>query len=635
MDDIPSYSGSPGSSEAQEAKYESPDISPEKCETSQQPKEEASGTVEECSVCRNEMIDTCTLSDCVHEFCYECIIGWLTKGAGPFCPMCKAPVKYITKKGTNEKITLEQIKVNTEPAPTASADLITEKRIVSRKIRSCRRLMNRIDEIIGATSGRSESQKRKERIEELNFMKQKCVAQLNALQMLREDIDHGAAKALIVSRVEFRRLIYERSVISERLPTEFVMISKEEIVADIEHYRAVLHSFLNIELKALPAKTQPKVDKENLWHFKTLPDVAQDQLDEFVSRIFSLVLEVGIADLRHDHILEALNGLISYRVAGEFIAELASLVNSKKSFLDWCGSVTYRSRMDRGGESGNQNEVVIVNDDDLEDEPNEIEPVRHRPVFTPFDQIFAQPSNRDFGNRRSSSDSDEDEDIYFQAPLRIGPFGFNPYRAPPHPLFPPIPAAGPSWMDLTRPSGTSKRTTRKKKEISPSGAPVVCLGDEREIKRRPSDSGSDNEIQVVEQDNTIVLDDSIDNRSERVGTDATSRKRHAEEKLKYDSKRTKSYSLPEGLVSDIKELIIKYKLPITGGVDMLNEASQKAFIEVLKPPPVPPKNLSEALLESSSSSVMDPSIASFSDIARNGFGLPPRNGPPTSNYGYH
>ncbi|EGT52666.1 hypothetical protein CAEBREN_18312 [Caenorhabditis brenneri] len=66
---------------------------------------------------------------------------------------------------------------------------------------------------------------------------------------------------------------------------------------------------------------------------------------------------------------------------------------------------------------------------------------------------------------------------------------------------------------------------------------------------------------------------------------------------------------------------------------MLNEASQKAFIEVLKPPPVPPKNLSEALLESSSSSAMDPSIASY--IARNGFGLPPKNGPPTSNYGYH
>uniref|UniRef100_A0A8R1E418 RING-type domain-containing protein n=1 Tax=Caenorhabditis japonica TaxID=281687 RepID=A0A8R1E418_CAEJA len=60
-------------------------------------------TEEECSVCRNGMIDTTVLSDCVHQFCYDCIIGWLTKGSGTFCPMCKTPVKYVSKKDSGER----------------------------------------------------------------------------------------------------------------------------------------------------------------------------------------------------------------------------------------------------------------------------------------------------------------------------------------------------------------------------------------------------------------------------------------------------------------------------------------------------------------------------------------------------
>lgn len=97
---------------------------------------------------------------------------------------------------------------------------------------------------------------RQSRQEELQRCKQLVVGQLNSLQMMREDIDHGAVKAMIVSRVAFRRLVYERQVLSQAAISfrENALPSAEEFLANIEHYRSVLSSFLGIELKALPVK---------------------------------------------------------------------------------------------------------------------------------------------------------------------------------------------------------------------------------------------------------------------------------------------------------------------------------------------------------------------------------------------
>lgn len=586
---------SPSTSESPLKKNTIQDFGESNMTESPQSKEEIDEPEEECSVCKNEIIDTTSLSDCCHEFCYDCIVGWLTKGSGPFCPMCKTPVSFIQRKGTDEKITVQQIKSEGEPAATASEDLVTEKRIVSRKIRSCRRLMNQIDEIIGATSSRSDSQKRKPRLEELNSMKQLCVSQLNSLQMLRDDIDHGAAKALIVSKAAFRRLIYERQVISEGLPDATNSLSKTEFRDNIDHYRAVLHSFLSVELKSLPAKTQPRVDNENSWYFYTLHDVAEGKDEEIINRIFSMIEDRGTRDLNAREVDAALNGLVSCRVVIAFIAELKSLINSRKSFLEWCGAITYRIRTDRGGESAG-NDVVTV-DDSIELEPEENRS-NHRsrrfPVFTPFDRVFGSTMGHMYRGQPQVSLPP----LYdlLSAPLRLGPNATNPFRPAPLPVPSQLPIAGIPWAELTTSSaGAGSARSRGSDSVveiddDDDNDGVDVDDDDREDSDEPrtysnSEEDSDEEIQVVERDDTIILDDSNRSLPKPVANGSADRKRKYEFPLEDHWKKAKTSQLPEGLVDDVQELIAKYNMPLTQSMNMLVGAAQEAIIRINKPMP--------------------------------------------------
>ncbi|KAF1766279.1 hypothetical protein GCK72_006235 [Caenorhabditis remanei] len=623
--------------------------------------EEDTEPVEECSVCRNEIMDTCTLSDCTHEFCYDCIIGWLTKGSGPFCPMCKAPVSFIKRKGADQEISVQQIKAEQEPEATTSEDLLTEKRIVTRKIRGCRRIMNKIDEVIGSSSRNLEGQRREARAAELRKMKQLCVSQLNSLQMLRDDIEHGAAKGLIVSKGEFRRLVYERQVIVEGLPQHHRSITKQEFLTNIEHYRTVLNTFLSVELKSLPAKVQPKVDKENMWYFYTLHDAAPDDNDEFVHRIFSMISDQGIDNLNSKDINEALNGLVTCRNIMTFIGEIKSLINSRMTFLEWCGSVTYRNRLDRGGRENVGTEVVTV-DDTVDDD--EVEPVRNDrhshsnynlrnrqfPVFTPFDKIF-NPSNgfqRQAMNNRhpSSSDTDQDDDIYFQAPLRLGPTGVNPFRPMAHTSFPPIPPAGLYWSDLTNPSSKLTRPPRSPTSgTSSKPIPVVSLDDDDgDESSRHSNSSADEDIQVVdESDGTIVLDESLRTPSIQAPTKSGLGKRKSD--LSHQDldqwKRIKVEPLPHGLVQDVQSLITKYRIPTDRAASMIQSATEQAIISIPAPEPVDllssTKNTNEPSNSATSPNLQpDEALQLAGYLARNGLGSWSKNAPtkPTSPYNH-
>lgn len=593
--------------------------------------EEENEPEEECSVCRNEMMDTCALSDCTHEFCYDCIIGWLTKGSGPFCPMCKAPVSFIKRKGTDEEISVQQIKAEQEPEATASEDLITEKRIVTRKIRGCRRLMNKIDEVIGSSC--LEGKRREARNEELRKMKQLCVSQLNSLQMLRDDIDHGSAKALIVSRADFRRLVYERQVTVEGLSRHHRSITKQEFLTNIEQYRTVLNAFLSVELKSLPAKVQPKVDKENLWYFYTLHDVAPEDNDEFVNRIFSMISDQGVDYLNSKDVNEALNGLVTCRVIMVFIGEIKSLINSGMSFLEWCGSVRYRSSFDRGGEN-NGREVVTV-DDSLDDD--EVDYVRDNrygrsnhnlrsrqfPVYTPYDNIFNQSN----GPQRQA----------MNAPLRLGPMGVNPFRPMAHSSFPPIPPAGLFWSDLTNPTSKLTRTRSPVPRISSKPIPVVSLDDDdddEDENSRQSASSADEDIQVVdESDGTIVLDETA-SPSIQTRSDSYLRKRKSDLPYQDQGKRIKVEPLPHGLVQDVQSLITKYNIPTDRATSMILSATEQAIISNPAPRPVDLTSTSQNTNEPSTSSGppnLQPDdalqLAGSSDLARHGLGLWSKNAP--------
>lgn len=578
--------------------------------------------VEECSVCKNEVIDTTVLSDCIHEFCYDCIIGWLTKGSGPFCPMCKAPVKFIKRKGTNVELTIQQIKSEQEPEATAAENLLTEKRMVSRKIRGCRRLMNRLDEIIGVSGNRIDAQKRKPRLEELNQMKRLCVSQLNSLLVLREDIDHGAVKALIVSRVEFRKLIYERQTVAEGLPEQTRPVSKKEFLANIEHYRTVLNAFLTVEMKSLPAKKQPSVDHENIWYFDTLSDQADGQIEEMIQTIFGLISDRGVEGLNSKDVDEALSGLVPCRAIVAFITEIKSLVNSRKTFLEWCGSVTYRNKSDRVGENRNT-EVVTVDDNIEEVEPSRygrhdtLRPRRH-PLYIPYEAVFNQASHsgRNFSNVGLPSLLD-----IFEAPLRLGPTGSNPFRpAPPHPLFPSIPTAGISWRDLTS-------------SANPKNVPLVSL-DEDDEEERENSTRSDGEIQVVDQDGTIVLDDTLDTPAGKANNEISSRKRKFDFSSPDQWKKAKADSLPIGLVQDVEKLVAKYNLPMLQAVNIMANATQVAIMPSSASNPVnllaSPPNSNEP----STSSNLKPDdalqLAGSSDLARNGLAAWTKNAPTQS-----
>lgn len=146
--------------------------------------------------------------------------------------------------------------------------------------------------------------------------------------------------------------------------------------------------------------------------------MAEGKDEEIINRIFSMIEDRGTRDLNavvqkqiyhkfemfQREVDAALNGLVSCRVVIAFIAELKSLINSRKSFLEWCGAITYRIRTDRGGESaGNGRIIFVLNfkksylpdvvtvDDSIELEPEENRS-NHRsrrfPVFTPFDRVF-------------------------------------------------------------------------------------------------------------------------------------------------------------------------------------------------------------------------------------------------------
>ncbi|PIC46456.1 hypothetical protein B9Z55_006144 [Caenorhabditis nigoni] len=577
---------------------------------------------EECSVCRNEMIDTTALSDCVHEFCYDCIIGWLTKGTGPFCPMCKTPVKFIKRKGTDEEISLQQIQSEKEPEATASEDLATERRIVSRKIRSCRRLMNQIDDVIGSSS-RLDPAKRQDRNEELNVMKQLCVSQLNSLQVLRDDINNGAAKALIVSRPEFRKLIYERQVQAMGLLESNRSVSRKEFLANIEHYRAVLNTFFSVELKSMPAKLQPKVG-QSTWYFHSLHDVIDGNDEVYINKLFSMVSDRGVNELTAKDVDTALNGLVTFRVAALFLSELKSLVNSKKTFLDWCGAVLYRNRADRVGEGNTDavSEIVTVDDsNDVEEEPAEERYDGLRPrrpiVYNPFDSVFGPPahSTRNFTNYRrpSSSDTDQDEDIYFQAPLRLGPTSSNPFRPAPHPFFPPIPPNGISWSELTQINKNPDKSHRSKSD----NVQVVDLEDEEDEQIEPEDPFED--VQVVDNDDTIVISDSPNIQKPQ------ERKRKPDmpiyrisKKNRMDEQEEEDDDMPEGLVDDVQSLITKYNLPITQAMTMLHKATEKAIKGITQPV----KDSSRNSKEPSTSSNLQPNdamqLAGY--LARRGLG---------------
>lgn len=583
---------------------------------SPQSKDQGLGTTEECSVCRNEMIDPATLSNCSHEFCYVCIVCWLTKGSGQFCPMCKAPVNYIKRKGTDEEITLKQLQTDIVPGPTASKELVTEKRIVSRKIRSCRRLMNQIEETIRATAGRVDNQ---DRTDELQTMKQQCVTQLNALQMLRDDIDHGAVKEIVISRVEFRRLIYERGVIFEGFSGDLRVVSKKEFLANIEHYRSVLRSFLSVELKALPTHTQPRVDGKTRWYFNTLIEVAPTYEDEYTNRIFSLVTEQDVRNIKDTDVVQALDAHISMRCAQLFLSQMISLVQSKRTYLDWCGRVTYRSLTDRGGEV-DQSEVVTV--DDVEDDSQEIDedpPRRSRfPISNPLDHIFGHSSHHPDRN----------------APLRLGPNANNPFRTFPQLMFPPIPPAGPFWNDLTRMNDRTTRTASNRRAVSNRDR-----GSDSDHIISENENDTDEDVQIVDNDGTIVLDDTV-------GSSSSARKKSRKEKSrerrsqkrKFESShedhwRKPNVDLPNGLVEDVQQLIVKYNMPMVQTMDILVGAAHEAIARnsaVGKP-----KTLQEALgsLRSPSSSTRiqpDDALQLAGYIARNGIGVWSPNAPTKS-----
>uniref|UniRef100_A0A8R1EGD3 RING-type domain-containing protein n=2 Tax=Caenorhabditis japonica TaxID=281687 RepID=A0A8R1EGD3_CAEJA len=526
-------------------------------------------TEEECSVCRNGMIDTTVLSDCVHQFCYDCIIGWLTKGSGTFCPMCKTPVKYVSKKDSGERITIEQILAEKEPEATASEDLITEKRIVSRKMRSCRRLMIKIDELIGVSLRRNP-----DRQNELQTMKRMVVSQLNTLQMLRDDIDHGAAKSLVVSKASFRRLVYERQTESDGLPQLHRPISKDEFLKNFERYRTIIRNFLAIEIKAIPFRSQPKVDNENIWYFHTVSDMLDGKDNELIDQIINLIVEVGPNDIKAGQVEAVFNGMITGRVAVCFISQLRSLLNSKMSYLEWCGSVRYRSHLDRGGEAAGQ-EVVVVDDtvDDNHREENGFSRFNRR-VFAPFDRVFDAPfdGRNNFVSPTISA--------LFGAPLRLDQL-VNTFRPQAHVRPLANPTAGIPWSQLT----SSSLTPPKSSKPNQKPVPIVNLNDDDDDDNDDDeDSGTpqslsesdDDDIQVVDSNGTIVLGDTPDCKpgpSTRV-----SRKRRSEE-LKTETGKKAKMELPEGIVDDVKKLLEKYNVPTKDSLSVMVDATLKVLDE--------------------------------------------------------
>ncbi|CAI2344725.1 unnamed protein product [Caenorhabditis sp. 36 PRJEB53466] len=426
--------------------------------------------------------------------------------------------------------------------------------------------------------------------------------------MLRDDIDHGTVKALIVSKLAFRRLVYERSTISDGLPQGGRTPSKQEFLGEIEHNRSVLHNFLRVELKALPVANQPKVETASGWIFNTLEDIIGGEIEDAVNRVFDAITERGLRDttaLEAD-ISDALNSLVSRRAIDCFVKEIVSLVSSSMTFLEWCGSVRYRSVTDFGGEATNDGDIVIV-DDSVEDPPSRPErPHLHRrPVFNPF---FNTGLRNPFVNHVSYPNIS----AMINAPLYLGP--------PVNPFLPPrqaqnIPSPGVFWADLTRPAPGPNRS---------NNVDVVDLSDDEDGESGESEEYDGveveaDDVQVLNPNGAITLDETMESEPSESSSNRRGRKRKSEEnQLERAIRSDRAAAIPDGFCEDLQDLMAKYNIHTDSAMEIISAATQ----EIVERKPSPPKRAAGGRPASSFLSTDEtPQKSAFSKyIAKHGLG---------------
>lgn len=130
----------------------------------------------------------------------------------------------------------------------------------------------------------------------------------------------------------------------------------------------------------------------------------------------------------------------------------------------------------------------------------------------------------------------------------------------------------PSWVDLTSSSILLPQIPR--------------LNDSRrtiEVDSEGSDSGDNDEIQVLNADGTIVLDDSVNepgpsSSNNKIETRSMSRKRKSDDTNERISKKIKKRKgTPEGLVEDLAQIMNKYGLT-EDDVPMMKRAIDSARV---------------------------------------------------------
>ncbi|CAB3411263.1 unnamed protein product [Caenorhabditis bovis] len=295
---------------------------------------------DECAICRGEILDCSRLDGCSHEFCFECISRWCSQGSTALCPMCKAKVTMITHKldtDTPLTTTVESLKRSVRPLNTGATPIVSEKRVINVALRAYRRSLAEVDiEIDKMESG--VRRRNSQALQKLEESKRFLVGQVNGLHMLKEDVSSGVPKNFILSKLEFRMILYSGIIPVKMLGrSTWTFLSDQQLRENREHFRSVVVQFLTEELKAVPVAN--KKPASYMDRVVTYVSSAIHIDSEFVNNLYDVICDLGNTVSLKEYLIKKLN--ISNVNAETLLRQIYGLIASRKSFLEFCNETRY------------------------------------------------------------------------------------------------------------------------------------------------------------------------------------------------------------------------------------------------------------------------------------------------------
>ncbi|CAI5442434.1 unnamed protein product [Caenorhabditis angaria] len=565
---------------------------------------EPSESTEECSICRgDDLIDKTLLDSCIHTFCYKCITEWLKFSNGPICPMCKQTIHILTHELNKKRPTTEDAQQIHESASRQrmNGEAIQENiRNIRRIVQvTCRKYRTRAREY----DNNIDSMRRKGRIddgkiERCEVAKRSLISELNALQLIKDQIMEGSRKEFIIRQTAFRKLIYvERLCL--HLPMEHSELTAHH-AASIPDLREKFVPFLIEEFRCIPVKYhRGSLALPN----KFIHDTLDGKDEEMANRIVNLILKQGVEKA---HFVKQLCDLLNARTDDvmDLIAHMRSFAEHPGSFLTFLQNVDYTLRTELQGRPVRQvvvDDVVLDSDSDVDDDDDddeEVPPVHRNPFLPDLSRRFGsysintfpflnQPRSVDlrsiFRNNqrerdhRSTSESDGDREMYERQPLQH----FPPTRPPqPPPLVRPTLKA-PFWNDLVGGFNCpppQNQSINRNKIVVPNNDSVVVLSDDDEPTPSSSSRNRSN-------NDTIVLDDSIRRDEPASSRNMNSNRRpekrrlpiEREERNRSMRRRTDDVDLPVGFADAMYNLLSEYDMTRHSDMRKVEKAAEMAF----------------------------------------------------------